>query len=142
MKLYLHKIHYTTCKIVFSCVLGNFIWCFSTRTECHQAKANIQSDDQSSFIDKSLCLGIILCNMFYESFCELEPRSQPEGSYKIGSVCPSLRPSVCLQVFSGLAHQFFLKLGMVLGAHIQLCVTAGFCGKNPDRAKMAKNGQK
>ena len=31
---------------------------------------------------------------------------------------------------------------MVLGAHIQLCVTAGFFGKNPHWAKMTKNGQK
>ena len=27
---------------------------------------------------------------------------------------------------------------MVLGAHVKLCVTAGFFGKNPHRAKMTK----
>ena len=34
---------------------------------------------------------------------------------------PSFRPS--LEVFLGLTHQFFLKLSMVLGAHVLLCVT-------------------
>ena len=58
------------------------------------------------------------------------------------SVRPSVRPSVCSQVFSELAYQFFLKLSMVLGAHIQLCVTAGFFRKETHQAKMTKNGQK
>ena len=54
----------------------------------------------------------------------------------------SVHPSICPQVFQGLAHQFFLKHSMVLGAHIQQCVTARSFGKNPHQAKMTKNGQK
>ena len=57
-------------------------------------------------------------------------------------VSPSIRPSVCPYVFFGLAHQFFLKLSIMLGTHIQLCVKAGFFGKNLHRTKMVKNGSK
>ena len=39
----------------------------------------------------------------------------PEGSYKIGSVCPSFR---LRYVFLGLAHWFLMKLSIILGAHI------------------------
>ena len=47
--------------------------------------------------------------------------SQPEVSYKTGSVHPSYHPSFCLWVFLELA-QCFPKLSMVLGAHILLSV--------------------
>ena len=58
----------------------------------------------------------------------LDPRTWPEVSYKIGSV----RPSICPQVFAELAHYFFLKLNMVLVAHIKLCMTEpDFFEKSP-----------
>ena len=45
----------------------------------------------------------------------------PEGSYKIGSVRPSVLPSV--QAFSwNCIINFFLKFGMVLEFHVKLCV--------------------
>ena len=71
-------------------------------------------------------------------FDDLNPRPQPEGSYKIGSVCPPVLPSV--RKFSrDWLISFFLKLSMVLGAHIYLCVTeTDFL----EKAKMTKNGQK
>ena len=67
----------------------------------------------------------------------LDPRPRPEGSYKIGSVRPSVR-----KFSRDLLISFFLKLSMVLGPHIYLCVTTGSFGKNPHQAKMTKNGQK
>ena len=51
------------------------------------------------------------------------------------SVHSSSRLSVCPYVFLGLAHQVFLKLSLVLGAHIQLCVTAGFFEKKSPLGK-------
>ena len=40
----------------------------------------------------------------------LEPRWQPKGSYKIGSVCPSIRPSFCLSgCFLGIVRLVFSK---------------------------------
>ena len=55
------------------------------------------------------------------------------------SVRPSVRPSVCSQVFSELAYQFFLKLSMVLGAHIQLRVAEpNFLVKFQKWSKMAR----
>ena len=74
------------------------------------------------------------------SHCLLDPWPRPEGSYKIGSVCRSVFPSV--RKFSqNWVISFFVKISMVLGAHIYLCVTAGFFGKNPHQAKMTKNDQ-
>ena len=80
------------------------------------------------------------------------PRHQPERSYKIGSVhmafsssfCLPFHLSFCLSLsFLRLAHKFFLKLSMVLGAHIYiLCVTVTFFGKNPHWPKMTKNDPK
>ena len=58
------------------------------------------------------------------------------------SAPPSVHPFVCPSAFLRLAHYIFLKLSMMLGAHIWLCVTAGFFGKNPPRGKMVKNGLK
>ena len=52
-------------------------------------------------------------------------------------------PSVCLQVFLELAHQFFLKLSKVLGGegpYLLVCDSQGFFGK--PSPKMTKNGQK
>ena len=69
----------------------------------------------------------------------LDPQLQAEGSYELGSVRPSVRHlvrlSFCPDVFLGLAHQFFLKLGMVLGTHVLLCMIEldfffNFCPKN------------
>ena len=55
-------------------------------------------------------------SLFLELKIFLDFRFWPEGSYKLGSihlsVHPSVWPSFCLQVFSELAHQFFLKLSM------------------------------
>ena len=73
----------------------------------------------------------------YGFFLDLRPWL--EGSYNIGSFRPSIRHSDCPWVFSELAHQFFLKLSMMLGAHIQLCVTEpDFLAKSPS----GKNDQK
>ena len=58
--------------------------------------------------------------------CLLDPRRQLEGAYEIGSVCPSVRPSVCLGVFLESYHQFLLNFGVTLETHMNLCVTAGF----------------
>ena len=54
-----------------------------------------------------------------------------EGSYKIGSVCPSVCPftflpfcpSICPGVFLELRHLFFLNFGIVQQSHVKLCVT-------------------
>ena len=49
----------------------------------------------------------------------LDPRAQPEGSYKIGSVHSSFHASFHLFVrFLGISSLIFFKLSMVLGAHI------------------------
>ena len=50
--------------------------------------------------------------------CFLDPQWQPEGSYKLGS----LRPSICLGIFFELYHCFFLNFGMVLKTHMRLYV--------------------
>ena len=58
-----------------------------------------------------------------------------EGSYKIGSVCPSvcpfaflsfcpsICPSICPGAFLELCYLFFLNFGIVLQSHVKLCVT-------------------
>ena len=52
------------------------------------------------------------------------------------SVRPFILPSFCLSVrFLWRFHQVFLKLSLVLGAHIQLCVTAGFFEKKSPLGK-------
>ena len=56
----------------------------------------------------------------------LDPRQQPEGSYKIVSVRLSIRPSInpSVQAFSwNCIISFFLNFGMVLETHMKLCVT-------------------
>ena len=66
----------------------------------------------------------------------LDPWSWLEGSYKIGSVCPSS----CLHVsFLGIASFDFSETQLNVRGHIQLCETAGFLGKNRHLAKMVKN---
>ena len=74
----------------------------------------------------------------------LDAQQQLEGSYKTGSVCPSVHPSaspsvcpsVCPGVFLELYHKFFLNFGMVLENHMKLCMTeldfpeTIFCPKN------------
>ena len=48
----------------------------------------------------------------------------------ITSARPSARPSFFPLVFLGLVHFFFLKLCMVLGSHMEMCMTEpNFCGK-------------
>ena len=66
-----------------------------------------------------------------------------KGPIKYGlSVPPSVYPS-CLSVsFLGIGSSFFFKFSIMLGAHIELCVTAGFPGKNLHQAKMVKNDPK
>ena len=51
-------------------------------------------------------------------FLLCDPRSWLEGSYELGSVRPSVRKFSWDWLIS-----FFLKLGMVLEAHLVLCVT-------------------
>ena len=54
-----------------------------------------------------------------------------EGSYKIGSVCPSVCPfaflpfcpSICPGVFLELHYLFFLNFGIVQQSHVKLCMT-------------------
>ena len=76
-------------------------------------------------------------------FLLLDTGTWSEGSYEKGSAAPSVCPPVWLYVFSDLAHLFFLKLSMVLGAHILvihilvICDRVGFFEK-----KDVKNGQK
>ena len=71
----------------------------------------------------------------------LESQLWQEGSYEFGFVCPSVLPSI--RKFSwNWAISFFLKLIMVLGVHLGLCVTEpDFSRKNHLWAKMTKNGQ-
>ena len=49
----------------------------------------------------------------------MEPWLWLGWSYELGSVYLSFWP----EVFLGLAHQFFLRLSMVLEAHVVLCLT-------------------
>ena len=77
--------------------------------------------------------------LLYKSVSKfLDPRPWPERSYKIGPVFPFFHLSVSFLRIDSLV---FSELSVVLGAHIQLCVTARFFGKNPHQAKI-KNGQK
>ena len=77
----------------------------------------------------------LICSAIKDKLITIVLHPQPwlEGSYKIGSVCLSFRPSLCLSVsFFGIGSLVFLKLSIVLGAHIQLCMTElDFFGKNP-----------
>ena len=58
-------------------------------------------------------------------------------------MCLPYRSSFHLYVsFPGIGSLFFLKLNMLLGAHLQLYVTARFFEKNRYQANMTKNGQK
>ena len=65
---------------------------------------------------------IMPVNLFHVYSFFLDRGSWPEGSYELGSARPSVLPSFCPEVFLGLVHYFFLKLSMMLGAHV-LCVT-------------------
>ena len=57
----------------------------------------------------------------------LDPRSWPEGSYELGFVLPSVLLSGS---FLGICWLVILKLCMVLGAQIEMCVTErNFLGK-------------
>ena len=102
----------------------------------------LNSDIAGERIDKRLNYrqGILITKRYYL----LDPRPRPEGSYKIGSVLPSVRPSFCLSVS-------FLRIGSLVFSETQhgvrvpcivTCDRAGFYGKNPHRTKMTKNGQK
>ena len=64
----------------------------------------------------------------------LDPQLRLEGSYKIGSVLPSVPKFSQNWLIS-----FFLKLRMVLGAHMQLLVTEpDFLEKNPIKQRCPK----
>ena len=105
-----------------------------------------------SFFKKELhreCKRIFEINFIFFTnleLCLLEPQPWPEGSYELGSVHPSIHPSFLLcyrvEVFLGLAHQFFLKLSMVLGTHVLLRLTARFFEKNLVAQKMGEMGKK
>ena len=76
----------------------------------------------------------------------LDPWPWQEGSYDLGSVLPSFHPSVCLSffqaVFLELAHWLFLKLFIVLGAHMGPNFWVGqipFWQEWPEMAKKAQN---
>ena len=68
------------------------------------------------FLDIAQFVAEMIFSFLSTQTCLLYPRPWPAGSYKTGSVHPSVLLFVCPQVFSGLAHQFFLKINMVLGA--------------------------
>ena len=71
----------------------------------------------------------LICSAIKDKLISIVLHPQPwlEGSYKIGSFCLSFRPSFCLSVsFLGIGSLVFSELSMVLGAHIQLCMTAWF----------------
>ena len=75
----------------------------------------------------------------------MDPWPRPEGSCKIGSVPvrPSVLPSIFPSVYKFSENwliSFFWNL--VLGAHIQLCLTAGFFKKNSHQKKITRSGQK
>ena len=76
----------------------------------------------------------------------LDPWPWQEGSYDLGSVLPSFHPSVCLSffqaVFLELAHQLFLKLFIVLGAHMGPNVWVGQIPFRQEWPEMAKKGPK
>ena len=76
----------------------------------------------------------------------LNPRQEPEGSYKIGSVRPFICNSVCSGLFLELYHQFFLNFSMLIETYIKLCVTQpNFLQKSflpPKLVKWDKNGLK
>ena len=62
---------------------------------------------------------------------------------KIGCVCPSIHPSVCLVTFLGIGSLLFSKTYHVVRApYVVVCDRARFFGKNPHRVKMTKIGQK
>ena len=74
-----------------------------------------------------------------------------EWFYEIGSVCPSVLPSIlpffCLsRHFLKLNHYFFLNLSIVLETHVKFCVTEpDFLEKlflTPKLGKWTKNGPK
>ena len=79
---------------------------------------------------------------------------QTPGSGRKGPMNQGLSFCPCLEVFLGLAHQFCLKLSMVLVAHVLLCVTRPdvLCVTGPyffkkiflppKWGKWAKNGRK
>ena len=83
---------------------------------------------------KTLILFLYICLIFMSSLMLiLEPQRQPERSYKVGFVCPSVLPSfrsfLCPGNFLELYHQFFLNFCMMLQTRMKLCVTAGLSGK-------------
>ena len=84
----------------------------------------------------------LICSAIKDKLISIVLHPQPwlEGSYKIGSFCLSFRPSFCLSVsFLGIGSLVFSELSMVLGAHIQLCMTAWFFWK---KSLLSKNDQK
>ena len=63
-------------------------------------------------------------HIFYKRFIQT-PGYGWKGSMNQGlSICPSILPSFCLEVF--LVHQFFLKLSIVLGPCVVIRDRAGF----------------
>ena len=83
----------------------------------------------------------LFCLLIWQ-FIFLDTSQWPEGSYKIGflhpSACPSIHPTVCLCIFLELYDYFFLKFGMVLETHMNLCMTAGFSWKKFLASKFGK----
>ena len=70
----------------------------------------------------------------------LDPQPWPERSYELGSVCPTICPSVS-KFFWHRLITFFLKL-MVLRAHAVLCVTGLDFLKQYFGPKSGENGPK
>ena len=83
-------------------------------------------------IVKKLEKSIFILHLF------LDPQLRLEGSYKIGSVLPSVLPSVP-KFSQNWLISFFLKLRMVLGAHMQLLGTEpDFLEKIPIKQRCPK----
>ena len=108
-----------------------------------------------SFFKKGLhreCKGILEINIIFFTNLELwikrdfyqTPSHGRKGPMNQGlSVYPSILPSVLpSESFLGIGSLFFLKLSMVLGAHVLLRLTARFFEKTLVAQKMGKIGKK
>ena len=86
----------------------------------------------------SIFAGIVAVVKILEDLMDTRPRL--EGSYKIGSVHPSVLPCRLSVSFVGIGLLVFSKSEHdVRGTYIVVCDRAGFFGKLPIRQKWPKN---
>ena len=73
----------------------------------------------------------------------LDPWPRSEGSYKIGSVHPSVLPSIRRSFHPSVRPSVHLSVSFHrIGSYLVMCDRARFFGKSPHWAKMTENGQK